>query len=44
MQDLLDSPKHCANIMNEKFTEIGVAIVINPNSRYKIYWTQNFGG
>jgi len=44
MQDLLDSPKHCANIMNGKFTEVGVAIVINPNSRYKIYWTQNFGG
>ncbi len=44
MKDLLNSPKHCANIMNKKFKEIGVAVVTNENSRYKIYWTQNFGG
>jgi len=29
--------------MNKKFKEIGVAVVTNENSRYKIYWTQNFG-
>jgi len=44
MEDLLNSPKHCANIMNGKFKEVGVAVVTNPESRYKIYWTQNFGG
>jgi len=44
MEDLLNSPKHCANIMNGKFKEVGVGVVVNENSRYKIYWTQNFGG
>jgi len=44
MEELLKSPKHCANIMNREFREVGVAIAINPNSQYKIYWTQDFGG
>jgi uncharacterized protein YkwD len=37
------SPTHCTNLMNPAFKEIGVAVVINDNSEYKIYWTQNFG-
>jgi uncharacterized protein YkwD len=37
------SPKHCENLMREDFEEVGVAITINPNSQYGIYWTQNFG-
>lgn len=42
MQDWLNSPGHCANIMNPQFTEIGVACAEgsaangNPNQRY---WT-----
>jgi len=40
----LKSPAHCTNIMESKFKEIGVAVVANPDSIYKIYWTQNFGG
>jgi uncharacterized protein YkwD len=44
MNAWLNSPDHCANIMNPKYTEVGVAIVINPDSEYGIYWTQNFGG
>jgi len=40
----LESPAHCTNIMESEFTEIGVAVVANPDSTYKIYWTQNFGG
>ncbi len=44
MEALLNSPKHCANIMNPDYSEVGVAIVVNPNSEYGIYWTQNFGG
>ncbi|NPA61251.1 MAG: CAP domain-containing protein [Epsilonproteobacteria bacterium] len=44
MEELLKSPKHCANIMNREFREVGVAIAINPDSQYKIYWTQDFGG
>jgi len=44
MEDLLNSPKHCANIMNREFKEVGVALFIEDSSKYKIYWTQNFGG
>jgi len=40
----LSSPAHCTNIMESEFTEIGVAVVVNPDSTYGIYWTQNFGG
>jgi len=39
----LASPGHCANIMSDRYTEVGVAIVTNTNSTYGIYWTQNFG-
>lgn len=40
----LASPAHCTNLMESEFTEIGVAVVTNPDSTYGIYWTQNFGG
>jgi uncharacterized protein YkwD len=43
MKAWLKSPDHCTNIMSDKFTEVGVAIVLNPDSDYGIYWTQNFG-
>ena len=43
MKDWLESPAHCANIMSDKFSEVGVAMVVNPDSNFKIYWTQNFG-
>jgi len=38
----LKSPKHCANIMNEEFTDMGISIVTNDQSTYGIYWTQDF--
>jgi len=41
--DWMESPEHCANIMSSQYTEIGVAIVENDESMYRIYWTQNFG-
>jgi len=44
MKALLNSPKHCTNIMNPDYKEVGIAIVVNPDSEYGIYWTQNFGG
>jgi len=44
MKAWLNSPDHCTNIMNPSYTEVGIAIVVNPNSEYGIYWTQNFGG
>jgi len=39
----LNSPAHCTNIMNQNFKEIGVAVVVNNDSDYGIYWTQSFG-
>ena len=43
VQAWLDSPAHCTNIMSDAFSEVGVAVVVNPDSEYGIYWTQNFG-
>ena len=39
----LESPGHCANIMNGNYKEMGLAKYENPNSRYKIYWSNEFG-
>ena len=39
----LDSPGHCANIMNPNFKEVGIALVIKTDSEYYYYWTQDFG-
>lgn len=35
----LQSPGHCANIMEPAFTEIGAACAQNSTSRYGTYWT-----
>lgn len=35
----LNSPGHCANIMNSNFTEFGTASAENSGSEYGIYWT-----
>lgn len=43
MDAWLASPGHCANIMSDKYTEVGVAIVSKEDSTYGIYWTQEFG-
>ena len=40
----LDSPGHCANIMNRDFTEMGAASGVTPQQQAGIiYWTQVFG-
>jgi uncharacterized protein YkwD len=40
----LDSPGHCANIMNPAMTEMGAAFASNPASENRtVYWTQMFG-
>ena len=36
----LASPGHCSNIMDRRFTEMGVAYAIAPRSAAAIYWTQ----
>lgn len=38
----LDSPGHCANIMEPRFEEIGVGLAIGKK-RGQIYWVQTFG-
>ena len=40
---LMASDGHCANIMNSKYKEVGMAMSKNTNSRLVHYWTQNFG-
>lgn len=37
----LNSPKHCANMMNPEFTDMGAAYETRPQT--SIYWTQVFG-
>jgi uncharacterized protein YkwD len=39
----LDSPGHCTNIMSAKFTQMGLAFAVNPQSEGGIYWSQVFG-
>ena len=39
----ISSDGHCANMMNPKFTEVGMSHAINSNARYRDYWTQTFG-
>ncbi len=44
MAGWLDSPGHCANIMNPSFTEMGAAYGVAAEQRSGIvYWTQVFG-
>jgi len=43
IQQWLDSDGHCANLMSSDYTEIGMAMIYKENSRYKYYWTQDFG-
>jgi uncharacterized protein YkwD len=37
----VNSPGHCANLMNKNFTEVGVACVKNDASSYRYYWTMD---
>lgn len=38
----LESPGHCANIMSPKYTQMGVAYVVEQRSKDGIYWSQVF--
>jgi uncharacterized protein YkwD len=42
MAGWLASPDHCANLMSPRFTEMGLAYVVDPNSRSGVYWAQEF--
>lgn len=43
MAGWMKSPGHCANIMKAEYTELGVGYVHGSDTKYKHYWTQNFG-
>ena len=38
----LASPPHCENIMDPRFSEIGIGFAVNTASSELIYWTQDF--
>jgi uncharacterized protein YkwD len=39
----LHSPEHCANLMDPRYREMGVAFAVNPNNDAGIYWAMEFG-
>jgi uncharacterized protein YkwD len=41
-QGWLESPAHCENIMDSRFSEIGIAFTVNLASSELVYWTQVF--
>ncbi len=43
LQGWIDSPGHCANLMEPNFTHLGAAKFSNVQSTYDVYWTQVFG-
>lgn len=44
VQDWVESPGHCVNLMNPRYRYIGVGYVHQDGDRYGHYWVQNFGG
>lgn len=42
VQGWLNSPGHCANLMDARFAEMGLAYAVATRSRSGIYWTQVF--
>ena len=43
VQGWIDSPGHCRNLMNSRFTGLGMACVSDDGSEYGSYWTQMLG-
>ena len=41
-QGWLASPAHCENIMDPRFSQIGIAFAVNRSSNELVYWTQDF--
>ncbi len=40
VQSWIESPGHCTNLMNSRFTEMGIAYAVNLESPDGIYWVQ----
>jgi uncharacterized protein YkwD len=43
MEGWLASPGHCENLMSPRFTEMGIAYVVDAKSASGVYWSQMFG-
>ena len=43
VEEWVDSPHHCANLMSPDFTEMGIAWAADAKSAGGIYWAQVFG-
>lgn len=43
VQAWLESDRHCENLMNPLFKELGMVMLKEDNSLYTYYWGQNFG-
>jgi uncharacterized protein YkwD len=39
----LQSPEHCANLMDPLYREMGVAFAVNPHDDAGVYWAMEFG-
>ena len=44
VQAWMDSKTHRENILNEKYSELGVVYYYQADSKYKHYWVQHFRG
>jgi uncharacterized protein YkwD len=44
VQQWMDSPGHCENIMDPHYTLLGVGYAYSESSKYHYFWTQNFAG
>jgi len=42
VQGWLDSPGHCQNIMESRFTDMGIAFAVNTSGPPRIEWAQEF--
>jgi uncharacterized protein YkwD len=42
VRDWLESPEHCANLMNPTYTQMGVAFAVSERGPGRIYWVQVF--
>ena len=39
----LQSPEHCANLMDPLFSEMGVGFAVNTHDDAGVYWAMEFG-
>ena len=42
MAGWLESPHHCENLMNPRYTDMGIAYTVDPKSDSGVYWAQVF--